>query len=395
MVKIKKYPANVLILFLLLFLYAISDMQNSSVTYNAGSDRSSVYFFLIAIILFLGINDIFYLIKNNWKYTVTPVFICLLLIAVWITVLDIFRHVSLWTAFTHLGLCSMWLLGYMFFQFLFEYKQAYLDKISQCFFLIFALYVCAIFYYFYDVQIRKGLIPVLNLAYNVVVVVPWLFGLTSGKKRAVVMILSLAAIILSLKRGALIVLPLMFIAGLMIEAKRKKKVNSTLIKIILFLILFVIIAFAVNSQTDGFLFERFSADELESGSGRTEIYRMALDNIFKRDLFDLVVGLGSGASARIIGTGCHNEWLEFLFSFGIVGLLLYLILIIVLIKNVIHIRYKLPDYYGPSIMMLLYVLIIGMIGGIYFIHSSFFFFSFWGAMQGTIKARQRRFCHDR
>lgn len=394
MVKIKKYPANVLILFLLLFLYAISDMQNSSVTYNAGSDRSSVYFFLIAIILFLGINDIFYLIKNNWKYTVTPVFICLLLIAVWITVLDIFRHVSLWTAFTHLGLCSMWLLGYMFFQFLFEYKQAYLGKTSQCFLVIFILYVGAILYYFYDVQIRMGHIPVLNLAYNVVVVVPWLFGLITEKKRAVIIILSMIAIILSLKRGALIVLPLMFIVGLLVEAKRKKKVNSTLIKIILFVILFIIIVVIVNSQTNGFLFERFSADELESGSGRTEIYKMAWENISKRGVFDLIVGLGSGSSARIVGTGCHNEWLEFLFSFGIVGLTLYLILIIALIRNVKHIKYKLPDYFAASIMMLIYILIIGMIGGIYFVHSSFFFFCFWGAMQGTIKARQRRFNND-
>lgn len=384
-------PLNLAILIVLLFLYAISDMQNSTVTYNVNTDRSSVYFYLIAIICFLFINVFLYVAREKFVIKITPIFTSLFFNTVWIFLVDFLQNAQMWTTLTHLGLCVLWILGYMFFQYLFEYRYNSIQAIGSGFFAVFILYAVAILYYFYDVQIRKGSIPVLNIIYNVIVVVPWLLVLfkdDSGRKKMVIVI-SIIAAALSLKRGGLIALPVMLIGYLLLEAKRQNKLKSAIKTIVILAIVLGLAIFAINSMTDGFLLERFSTDELEGGSGRTDIYAAAIANINSRGIKDLIFGLGSGSSPQIIGTGCHNEWLEFTFSFGIVGALLYFILIYRLFSTVRRIKNTNPEFYAAGMMMFLYVLIVGMIGGIYFVHSSFFVFSFFGAAEGYLNGRNK------
>lgn len=383
-------PFNLLVLVILLLFYAISDMQNSTVTYNQNSNRTSVYFFLICIICFLLVNVFLYLLSTHFKYRSSSILRSLFLIAVWLTVVNMLRGAPIWTALTHLGLCSLWILGYIFFQYLFEYRYKDINSIGTGFYLIFFLYSIAILYYFYDVQIRKGRIPVLNLIYNVIVLIPWLFVLfkNNQRRKICIAILSLVMAVLSLKRGGLIVLPLMLVSYLLIEARKENRLRSTLKMILVLGIAFVFAIIVINHFTNGFLIARFSAEQLEGGSGRINIYTAALENIQNRGIVDLILGLGSGSSSRIIGTGCHNEWLEFMFSFGIVGLALYFRMILTILLTIQKMKYMNPDYYAPSVMMCMYMVVIGMIGGIYFVHSSFFVFSFWGGAKGYLAGQR-------
>lgn len=383
-------PGNLVLLIVLLFIYAISDMQNSTVTYNINTDRSSVYLYLIAIIGFLFINVFLYVAHEKFRIKATPIFISLFFNTVWVFLVDCLQSVSMWIALTHLGLCVLWILGYMFFQYLFEYRYNSSQSMGIGFFAIFILYAVAILYYFYDVQIRKGRLPVLNIIYNVIVLVPWLLVLfkDNGGRKKLVILISMITAALSLKRGGLIALPIMLIAYFLLEAKRQDKLKSTAKTILIAAVVFGLAIYVINSMTDGFLIARFSYDELEGGSGRTDIYAAAIANIKSREIKDLIFGLGSGSSSRIIGTGCHNEWLEFTFSFGIIGVLLYFTLIYKLFDAVRHMKNTNPDFYAAGMMMFLYVVIVGMIGGIYFVHSSFFVFSFFGAEEGYLSGRK-------
>ncbi len=379
----RRIPRILIVLFGLLFLYAINDMRTSAVTYNRGENRNWVYVFLVGTIIYLCICAFFLLQKENWKINVTPILIALFLITIWIFIVDLIHGAPRWTALTHLGLSSLWMLGYYFFENLFVEKKWKLDKLLQPFFGLFFLYVAAIWYYFYDVQIRMGRVPVLNLIYNIVVLLPWIF-LQKNKINQWISGIVIICAVLSMKRGGIIIIPLMLMANLLIEANNNHKVRSAIIKIGCIGIALGIAIVGLNTITNGFLFQRFSAEQLETGSGRTKIYSMAMDNIINRNIGDFLIGLGSGSSPNILGTGCHNEWLEFMFSFGLIGICLYTYLISSIYIFLIRIKRLHSSYYSSAVMMFLYMLIIGMIGGIYFIHSSFFAFSFWGAMQGLM-----------
>lgn len=279
-------PGNLVLLIVLLFIYAISDMQNSTVTYNINTDRSSVYLYLIAIIGFLFINVFLYVAHEKFRIKATPIFISLFFNTVWVFLVDCLQSVSMWIALTHLGLCVLWILGYMFFQYLFEYRYNSSQSMGIGFFAIFILYAVAILYYFYDVQIRKGRLPVLNIIYNVIVLVPWLLVLfkDNGGRKKLVILISMITAALSLKRGGLIALPIMLIAYFLLEAKRQDKLKSTAKTILIAAVVFGLAIYVINSMTDGFLIARFSYDELEGGSGRTDIYAAAIANIKSREI---------------------------------------------------------------------------------------------------------------
>ncbi len=78
------------------------------------------------------------------------------------------------------------------------------------------------------------------------------------------------------------------------------------------------------------IFERFSEDNIETGGGRTSIWENTLDEYLKQDLSRIV--WGGGYSHTVInlsdGQSTHNNYLEEMFDYGIVGLLIMLVLII-------------------------------------------------------------------
>ena len=56
--------------------------------------------------------------------------------------------------------------------------------------------------------------------------------------------------------------------------------------------------------------------------------RQSFPQILNRNFFEFLIGKGSGSSLSIIGSGVHNEILEMLFSYGVIGLIIYLWLVI-------------------------------------------------------------------
>jgi hypothetical protein len=63
-----------------------------------------------------------------------------------------------------------------------------------------------------------------------------------------------------------------------------------------------------------------------SGSGRYVFWRIAFDHMMNRRMDAQVLGEGVGAARDVMGRefghdiGCHNDWLDMAYSFGLVGL---------------------------------------------------------------------------
>lgn len=377
-----------ILVFAVLFGYALIDMQTSSVTGNRDADRSLTHLLLV---LLIGIHIVYFLFDIVIKGKVICFYtmaVCLF-ITIWITIVDLMRGAEAWAMLTHCGLSVLWFLSYYYFFASFNAKASS-KLLFNLLFLLFALYSVATVYY---VRLLFGIrrYGVSNLSYNVLVIFPWFFINTSERKRLSLIIVSAVVIAISMKRGAIIAFLIMMLFYLYTKGKIEEKAAKYLFLFIISCLVFAGVFFVANRFLRGRLVLRFSLEQLQEGSGRREMYQYIISLIRQRNLVDLLIGLGSGASVQAWGTGAHNEWLEFTFSFGLVGALLYLWLVITLIKATVRYKRNASKAYIPAAMSLIYMLTVGMVGGIYFMQSSYFIF----ALQGYLNAYFKEECNLR
>jgi len=84
-------------------------------------------------------------------------------------------------------------------------------------------------------------------------------------------------------------------------------------------------------------------EQLDEGSGRNIIYAKILKGWWESDNYwNVVFGYGFAASKDFAGTFAHNDWLELLSNFGILGVLLYAIIFYTTGKQVFN-RHWLQD----------------------------------------------------
>jgi len=377
--KYNKIPP--IVIFMLLFFYAIVDLQTSSVTGNIDANRSNVYLVLIAIIAFTSLYVIIISLFNK-KIYLTEMTVALGALTSWIILIDIYQEVELWSMLVQLGLSVLWIFASSFFALYMQRNPKGASFIEKCICSMLILYAAATIYYFADLYYLRGQIPVMNLAYNVIVLIPWLCLLNNKKIEIMGYFITCIIVLISMKRGALIVFPIMIFFNMFMKGIIEKRGGKYLLKLVAFLVFFCSALFVVDSISNGFISSRFSSEELASGSGRDWLYSTAINSISNRGIIDFILGFGSGSSVSYLGTGVHNEWLEFLFSFGLVGVFLYANLYGSIITRCIKIKRKAPMYLPACTMMLTYMLIVGLFGGIYFIHSTFYAFSFFGFVEG-------------
>lgn len=378
----KNYFYFIIIVFALL-LYAYFDIKNSKVVLNDNSDRSTAHLALVFLIL---LNLLFFAfnILRTGKIKFDSLEKTVLLMTVWITVNDILNSANLWTMMTHCGLSFLWFLTDYFFKEYFSNKKD-LKIVYILFFIILAYYSVSTIYYLRLIFAEKDRFQVFNLAYNLLVLYPF-FMLIKNEKLKMLFSVGIGTLVLvSQKRGAIIAFALMFIFYLVYSGINRKKTAEYFFKIIFYFALFVVGVFAINNVLNGALLDRFTKESLEDGSGRSWLYSYVFNLIIDRSPLTMLFGTGSGSS--IWGTGAHNEWLEFAYSFGIVGLVIYFSLIFTMIKYVLKLRKTKSEWFVPCAMSLIYVIFVGMVGGIYFMQSSFFVFALFGLSKSGVKIK--------
>lgn len=77
--------------------------------------------------------------------------------------------------------------------------------------------------------------------------------------------------------------------------------------------------FNINDTLSGF------SDDVDSGgNGRIEIWTTVLQRYASSDIFHMMIGNGPHAVSKAVNLGGHNDFIEVLFDFGLIGIILYL-----------------------------------------------------------------------
>ena len=358
---------------LCMIVYVVLDLQNSAMVGNNNSDRMGVYIMLGALILLTGIRD---LLKNQRYYTQTE--IAFLLILVWVALDNVILLNLEWTTYIHIGLSLLWYLLYKFF---FNYDKIghQTQKNTQKFFMvILCVYVVALLTS--AIQMREEYERedvVLNTAYYVLIFLPVV--LTFKKKYIKIAVTTVIAfcIFWTFKRGAIIALFAMLLCYFYTK-KRLGEAKSGLPKFLIIASVLLMCLKIVDEYSGGVITERFSWDSLQDGSGRNTRHTMAISYLKSCDFITILTGGGAGATARILGGSAHNEWLEFIICYGVIGVLLYFNLLIVFLQRYLFLlKQKMPNAAAVG-MLLVYWVCVSLYGAIYFIQSTIFVVSMLG-----------------
>lgn len=379
-IKIKLSELYIHLLFLIILAYALQDFKSSTNVGLKEAERGTVHIILLVLLALLAIFYVYTLfLKGVKKDTIKG---SLWLITGWIFLVGIMQGVSIWSMFVHLGLSFLWIFMYHFGKYYIAKKVTIYSMTLKWITLLFLFYAFSAVYAAFIISLMYGITPVINLVYYIMVFYPWITLMPSKKLKKVLNFIVIAIVLLSFKRGAIIIFPLMLITYSIVKSKSENRKIAGIGKAVFYFILFICGLLIVDNITDGFIMNRFTLEALENGSGRTDLYSIAINNIQNRSFGDLLIGLGSGSSVQFLGTGVHNEWIEFIFSFGIIGLILYAKLFVSLIlRGRSYIKEK-SRYAAAYMSIIVYMLVIGLFGGLYFVHSTMYVMLFLGTVEG-------------
>lgn len=371
---------------LLVLIYAITDFQSSRNVAGVVGERGPVHITLFLIIFVLGLYYISSIVANGIYFSAEKVI--LWIITLWILVVNLITNTDRWNMAIHIGLSCLWILTHHYFSSYLRRWNNALPRIQLFISVMFLFYVFSALYASYNLRVylaERGhdQFAVVNLAYNVLVFLPWVWMFKRQKIRQAASLLIFLVIAVSMKRGAIVVFPLMFGAAIVIDSIVKKQgLSRPLLKTFFFIVLFIIGLLIADHLSGGFLSKRFETDNLMEGSGRAHSYKEGIEKINMRSPVAWISGEGSGTTLRYFGTGAHNEWIEFALNFGFIGVLFYSLLLLFLSLKSFKLTIRRSRYASAYAIVLINFSVIGIYSGVYFMHSTFYLMALLGAVEG-------------
>jgi hypothetical protein len=174
-----------------------------------------------------------------------------------------------------------------------------------------------------------------NLAYSFVTLLPFLFLIK--KKNLItgaIMALLLILIIQGAKRGAIVAGFVCFIMYFYYKMKTIESHNRIRSYIVIAFILIAVSIFAYETYiSNEYLISRMASISEGNLSNREYIYKEIFYKWYNSEsVWNSIFGYGFAASLRIAGNYAHNDWLELLSNFGLLGFSIYLILLCAAVK---------------------------------------------------------------
>ena len=142
-------------------------------------------------------------------------------------------------------------------------------------------------------------------------------------------------------------------------------VKKDFVLLLIFAIISLVIAlpFISNSIENFILRADVDSNRGDIGSGRSIFWSLAINSFFSGNPFNMLLGHGYFAINDMLeqkyglAIGAHNGFIDHLYTFGIVGLLLYVSIYFVLYKQYVLLKNSKSDYSSIVLIMLLMLIL--------------------------------------
>ncbi len=226
----------------------------------------------------------------------------------------------------------------------FNYLQNHKDsKIFGWFFCISSLAFALCYFKIMATIISENIseAPHMIISYYTLYILPLILLTCSNKLRIFFVIFTATVLTTSIKRGGIVAMGLGLIVYAFVYVITTKKIKlSTFITAICSLAILVILFLTLADTDENDLIKRFSNMENDDGSGRTIVWSVVINLILNSDFMPFLFGHGYNAVSMdaSVGLSAHNDFLEVIYDYGLIGLTLYVCAVISLIcKTISHI----------------------------------------------------------
>lgn len=336
-----KLESALYIFFVFSFLfYAFGDLVTSGQTYHYQADRKLSYVSLGFLVASLVIGIIFLIIKsikNNslskLLKNINPLLFLSIIVIILLEILSGFiNKVSFSTIFLVVLYPIIFLMIYIFF---IGINFHGLDKklLFSSFLLFFIFYSLFFIFYFFYIQGKPtsggGLrIPTLAHVFFLLSIFCYLRRFLTERTKIILYCFTIPIVLLSGKMSVTIILLVYLFSDLINSTffeRNKKIMRIVLISIFAIGALIILVS---NITKNNFLADNFSFESLLY-SGRIENWSNILPNMKNFTAIEWLFGKGPSATLQYNkGTAAHNDFIEFIFDYGVLGLMGFLCLIL-------------------------------------------------------------------
>lgn len=227
-------------------------------------------------------------------------------------------------------------------------------------------------------------IGVSNLVYWCLCAVPFIFLIKNKWVMLAFIVATTIIILLTGKRSANICLLLIIISFLLHFRKQGGSNRNIIILIIGGIALLFIVYHYFSYAVEGVM-ERMRSIEDTQGSGRVPLYRDVFKVIETNTFFDWIFGRGFGSILITGHTNAHNDALQMIFEYGLIGLIFYLLILWKAIKATICLYKHHSLYYMGYLVSLIIFVVLGMVSNLVVFYSYFAFIcAYWGIAENEI-----------
>lgn len=225
-----------------------------------------------------------------------------------------------------------------------------------------------------------------NAIYCLVSIVPFLMFI-KNKKLCLLLLLSVfICTVFSNKRGATIIMLIILIPTVnSIFSGRNNKGRRFIMTTLIGVGLLFLMYYIGNSYLNGRLIDRFNAMEETGGAGRLNIWTYLLNSYDNSSFLEQLLGHGHRAVALTgIQTAAHNDFIEVLYDYGVIGEIIYLGIHIYLIKRIVLLKKNHNPIYLSFITMYSIFFLMSMVS-ILIVQQRYLIYMavYWGCMEGN------------
>ena len=233
-----------------------------------------------------------------------------------------------------------------------------------------------------------------NKSYSIVALFP-LLSFFWDKKWFMLLLMTMALFFVTfcLKRGAIIIAASYYMVSIIYVfiGRNKNVLNKRFIQLlVLALVAGVVYALMSIYNSNDLIQARIELTLEGSSSGRDYIYAKIWKAWEDSSLIFQVIGHGPISTLSAAPNYAHNDWLEILYDFGILGLLLYLAISVYLFKYWKKNKMPMPHKLG-ILMCLLYIILRSSFSMCIYELDSLLVFGYIGYIMGDNYLRQKEF----
>lgn len=316
---------------LLLAAFVILKVQRG---FTATEEQGGIWNLIQVIFVFLGLTACFSLKRREMNYPMIKTYRCTMF-TIWSMSFPVILFTSQIDASTIFHIITI---PYGFLCFLWFYScgikydiRKYPLLLYIAFIIIFIIMFNAMrsYYLIYD---NKGAVADV---YYLVGLLPIIFIYTPKKYRIIPFLLACVAVMMTGKRTGFLALATIFLVYFLPSDPKNRK--PFIFRFVSLSLLFFVTYYVIMQLTGSFelnMFDRLDKLGEDGGSGRSDRWIAVLQVMAsEQSILPIFVGYGHNAANTFIGGHVHNDFLEFLYDYGPIVLVLYISFFISMVRE--------------------------------------------------------------